>query len=72
MPLSSASTRKPAASASDTRFEIVIVKRSLAAANAIRAGNSSKACDVEDHGITHAMLAHARRSAHRPSIVDER
>ena len=32
--------RRPAAS--DTRFEIVMVKRSLAAANAIRAGNSSR------------------------------
>ena len=42
MPLSSASTRKPATSASDTRFEIVMVKRSLAAANAIRAGNSER------------------------------
>jgi len=40
MPLASATTRKPAASASDTRFEIVMVRRSLAAANAIRAGNS--------------------------------
>src|SRR4051794_3212779 len=40
MPPSSASARKPATRASDTRFEIVMVKRSLAAANAIRAGNS--------------------------------
>ena len=56
MPLSSASTKKPAASASDTRLEIVMVKRSLAAANAIRAGNSSKPCDVEDHGITRMIL----------------
>src|SRR6476646_278791 len=40
MPPSSASARKPATSASDTRFEIVMVKRSLAAANAIKAGNS--------------------------------
>ena len=31
---------KPATSASETRFEMVIVKRSLDAANAINAGNS--------------------------------
>src|ERR1700721_294616 len=42
MPLRRASTMKPATSASDTRFEIVMVKRSLAAANAIRAGNSRR------------------------------
>ena len=42
MPLRMASARKPAANASDTRFEIVMVKRSLAAANAIRAGNSRR------------------------------
>src|SRR2546423_5392800 len=40
MPLSSASTRKPATSASEIRFEIVMVKRSLEATYAIRAGNS--------------------------------
>ena len=34
--------RKPATSASEIRFEIVMVKRSLAAANAIRAGNSMR------------------------------
>src|ERR1700692_749301 len=42
IPVSSASTRKPAASASDTRLEIVMVKRSLAAANAIRAGKNKR------------------------------
>ena len=42
MPLSKASAAKPKASASETRLEIVMVKRSLAAANAIRAGNSSR------------------------------
>src|SRR6267154_3977613 len=42
MPLSTARAKKPAASASDTRFEIVMVKRSLAAANAIKAGNSRR------------------------------
>src|SRR5580704_13518423 len=42
MPLRRASVRKPAASASDTRLEIVMVNRSLAAANAIRAGNSRR------------------------------
>ena len=41
MPLISASRKKPAASASDSRFEIVIVNRSLEAANAISAGNSN-------------------------------
>src|ERR1700720_2373775 len=42
MPPRTASTRKPTASASDTRFEIVMVKRSLAAAKAIRAGNNRR------------------------------
>ena len=65
MPLSSASTRKPATSASDTRFEIVIVKRSLAAANAIRAGKQQQAGDVEDHGLVGRRAADAR-SEHRP------
>src|SRR5437660_10743289 len=41
MPMASASARKPAASASDTLFEMVIVNRSLEAANAISAGNNS-------------------------------
>ena len=39
MPVTMVSTKKPPASASDIRFEIVIVKRSLEAANAINAGN---------------------------------
>src|SRR6266702_8072964 len=42
MPPAIASTKKPATSASETRFEMVIVKRSLAAANAIRAGKSRR------------------------------
>src|ERR1700675_4236452 len=42
MPLRRARARKPAASASDTRFEIVMVMRSLAAAKAIRAGNNRR------------------------------
>src|SRR3954451_7351098 len=42
MPPARASAKKPATSASDTRLEIVIVKRSLAAANAIRAGKSRR------------------------------
>ena len=34
------SRKKPPASASDSRFEMVMVKRSLDAANAIKAGNN--------------------------------
>src|SRR5215831_15277254 len=41
MPRASANARKPAASANDTLFEMVIVNRSLEAANAIRAGNNN-------------------------------
>ena len=41
MPVISASAKKPPTRMSDTRFEIVMVKRSLDAANAIIAGNSS-------------------------------
>src|SRR5258707_8096263 len=57
MPPSSARTRKPAASASDTRFEIVMVKRSLAAANAIKAGNSrrramSRIMDLQSRAVS--------------------
>ena len=40
MPVTSASSTKPAASASDSRLEMVMVNRSLEAANAIKAGNS--------------------------------
>src|SRR6266702_7915946 len=42
MPLSGARTTKPTTSASETRLEIVIVRRSLAAAKAISAGNSRR------------------------------
>ncbi len=42
MPLSPAITQKPVIRSNDTRFEIVIVSRSLAAANAIRAGNRKR------------------------------
>ena len=41
MPVVSASAKKPADSASDSRLEMVIVNRSLEAAKAISAGNSS-------------------------------
>ena len=41
MPVQIASTKKLATRASDTRLEIVMVSRSLEAANAIKAGNSS-------------------------------
>src|ERR1700738_5644749 len=67
MPLSSARARKPAASASDTRFEIVMVNRSLAAANAIRAGNSRRRAMSRIMGYT-ARAADAR-SEHRPSLA---
>ena len=40
MPLTKASTKKPPARTSDTRLEMVMVRRSLEAANAISAGNS--------------------------------
>ncbi len=40
MPLISAIATKPPTSASETRFEMVMVKRSLEAANAIKAGNT--------------------------------
>ena len=40
MPVTMVSRKKPPASASESRFEMVMVKRSLEAANAIRAGNS--------------------------------
>ena len=40
MPVTRVSRKKPPASASESRFEMVMVKRSLEAANAIRAGNS--------------------------------
>src|SRR3982074_2528967 len=67
MPLRSASARKPASSASDTRFEIVIVKRSLAAANAIRAGNSRR------RTISRIMGSSARaadaESEHHPNLA---
>src|SRR5215211_5870692 len=56
MPPSSASARKPAASASDTRFEIVMVKRSLAAANAIRAGNSIRPAISRIMGLARAAI----------------
>ena len=39
-PVATASTKKPPARISDTRLEIVMVRRSLEAANAISAGNS--------------------------------
>src|SRR5262245_33904732 len=41
MPVAIASRKKPAISASDMRLEIVIVSRSLDAANAISDGNNS-------------------------------
>ncbi len=40
MPVTMVSRKKPPASASESRFEMVMVRRSLDAANAIRAGNS--------------------------------
>ena len=40
MPLPSASAKKPAIRIMETLFEIVMVRRSLDAANAISAGNS--------------------------------
>jgi len=40
MPMISVSRKKLPASASESRFEMVIVNRSLDAANAIKAGNS--------------------------------
>src|ERR671936_2899115 len=40
MPLTQASARKPPTRISDTRLEMVMVRRSLEAANAIIAGNS--------------------------------
>src|SRR5262245_44536356 len=40
MPVTRASAKNPTTRTSETRFEIVIVKRSLDAANAIMAGNS--------------------------------
>ena len=40
MPPNSARTRKPTTRANEIRFEIVMVKRSLEAANAIKAGNT--------------------------------
>src|SRR5260370_15850854 len=67
MPLMRARARKPAASASDTRFEIVMVKRSLAAANAIRAGNSRRRAISRIMGYT-ARAADAR-SEHRPVLA---
>ena len=63
MPLISASARKPAASASDTRFGIVMVKRSLAAANAIRAGNSRSRVMSRIIGLATRMAD--ARSGHR-------
>src|ERR1700744_2449782 len=64
MPLTGASTRNPAAKASDTRFEIVMVKRSLAAANAIRAGNSISRAMSRIMGYTaRAVDAGAERPA---------
>jgi hypothetical protein len=42
MPLATATARKPATTAREMRFEIVMVKRSLAAANAISAGNNRR------------------------------
>ena len=42
MPLTSASAMNPPTSASVTRLEMVMVKRSLEAANAIKAGNTRR------------------------------
>ena len=42
VPANSASAKKPPASAIEIRFEIVIVRRSLDAAKAIKAGNSNR------------------------------
>ena len=58
MPVSSTTTKKPPVSASDSRFEMVMVKRSLEAANAISAGNSSSlivSVTIID-GLRHARL----------------
>jgi hypothetical protein len=67
MPLSSASARKPAASASDTRFEIVMVKRSLAAANAIRAGNSRRRAMSRIMGLGSRVHTPAVGASRKPS-----
>src|SRR5260370_12892 len=63
MPLMRARARKPAASASDTRFEIVMVKRSLAAAYAIQIGNN------KGPGYP-GPLMHARNSRLFQRVVD--
>ncbi len=42
IPIIAAITKKPTRSAIDKRFEMVMLTRSLAAANAIAAGNSPK------------------------------
>src|ERR1700686_1879087 len=67
MPLMRARARKPAASASDTRFEMVMVKRSLAAANAIRAGNSRRRAISRIMGLQ--ALAAGARPEHRPILA---
>src|SRR5215212_9514871 len=66
MPLISASVRKPAASAIDTRFEIVIVKRSVAAANAIKAGKSRSRAISRIIGLPTGMADAG--SQHRQSL----
>src|SRR3954468_20061097 len=67
MPPGSANTRKPATSASETRFEIVMVKRSLAAANAIKAGNSRRRAMSRIMDLL--SRAAGARSEHRPSLA---
>ena len=55
MPMTKAITKKPATRISDTRFEIVMVRRSLEAANAISAGNSISLMAFGDHDGTNSM-----------------
>ena len=60
MPVMSVSRKKPPASASDSRLEIVMVRRSLDAAKAIRAGNSSSLiASVSMHHTSSTQLTFA-------------
>jgi hypothetical protein len=61
IPVASARAKKPATRISETRFEMVIVNRSLEAANAIRAGNS-RSWTVWKHGrISRGTMLRAGR-----------
>src|ERR1700736_2584941 len=73
MPVSGARARKPATSASETRLEIVIVRRSLAAAKAISAGNSRRRAMSRIMGHTAVLPTRGSSSAGAyPRVVNNK